>query len=211
MPRLNIEFDLDGVLINYLECLKWYLRNRGIAHIPSGNWYFETCPDVSLGTLYKYINEAMRHVDRIKPMPGARDVIKFLWDLTHDPIKITTARPMENIDVTRQSIETVLGNIPYFFAMVESGKDKANYIRSRCYIDDRRKNCIALANKGYTVFMPEREYNMPVEPQEGFSVCEKGMYNVKHTGTWSRNDGQIIIIEEIKDLLHPDWMRLIIS
>lgn len=190
--NLNIEFDLDGVLINYLDCLKVYMARRGIRHIPTRKWFFDTCPIVPQDKMVTMINDAMRDVDRIHPMPGAIETIRFLWQLTGDPPKITTARPIENIDVTIACIEKVLGDIPYFFAMLDNMDDKYRYIRSECYIDDRRRNAIELAKRGYTVFMPEREYNMPLITNVDFP-------------------GQIIVIKGIDCLLHPENLKLIIS
>lgn len=209
MPNLNIDFDLDGVLINYLDHLKSFLLARGIDHIPTGRWYFDTVPEITPEKLNEYISEAMRDVDHIHPITGARHVLRYLFDLTGDPITIITARPHSNIDVTQESIERVAGGMPYLFSLVDSGKEKFKYIRKKCYIDDRRSTCIELAKRGYTVFMPETEYNWPIKIQEGFSVCYKGLW--EHSGIWKRTDGQIIVIDDIECLLHPDNLRLIVS
>lgn len=206
---LNIEFDLDGVLVNYLGCLEKYLKNRGVESIPNGTFYFDTSPEMTNKVFYKYINAALRCVDDIHPWKGAVDVIRLLWERTHDPIRIITNRPKDTIDVTQTVIEKVLGDIPYFLAMVEDGNKKYQWIRSKCFIDDRRRNAITLAQHGYTVFMPEREYNWPIKVQEGFAICYKGLW--EHAGIWSRNDGRIIVIDDIQCLMHPEWLELIVS
>lgn len=211
MPNLNlnIDFDLDGVLVNYLDYLKSFLLTRGIKHIPTKQWYFDTVPEIKPEKLNEYINEAMRGVDHIHPIPGARHVLKYLFELTGDPITIITARPHSNIDVTQESIERVAGGIPYLFSLVDSGKEKFKYVRKKCYIDDRRSNCIELAKRGYTVFMPETEYNWPIKPEAGFSITYKGL--LQHAGVWHRTDGQIIVIDEIRCLLKAQNLKLIVS
>jgi len=209
MPRLNINFDLDGVLVNYLDHLKTFLAKRGIQHIPTGNWFFDTVPEISNEKLFEYINEAMRDVAQIFPMPGAHAVLRYLHDLTGDPITIVTNRPISNIDVTVRTIDYVTGGVPYLFAMVDSAKEKPRLIRTKCFIDDRRRTAIGLAKKGYTVFMPKMEYNTPIIPQEGFSIVNKG--KVHQAGVWKRTDGQIHIIKDIRCLLKSDNLALIIS
>lgn len=211
MPRLNIEFDLDGILINYLSCLIYFLEKRGIKHIPNGTFNFDTEPALTPKVMQICVDAAMRDVENIHPMPGAIDTIQALWGHTGDPIKITTARPMENIYVTMECIEKVLGKIPYFFAMLDNMDDKPNYVRSKCYIDDRRRNAETMASRGYTVFMPRREYNMPIFPADGYAVFDQTTSRVEHAGIWKKTDGMIIVIKDIRCLLHPENLKLIIS
>lgn len=210
MSKLNIEFDLDGVLINYHAWLERFLDKRKITLLSTGNFYFATNPEIPLESLQRLIYKAMWDVSEINPTPEARYVISALYDMTLEPIRIITARPYMVAHPTFECVKKVLGDIPFSISFVESGSDKHLYLTKGCYIDDRRKTCLDLAKRGFTVFMPEREYNMPIGPEPGIDFC--------YRGEWSKTDrylnpglGRIIIIEDIESLLYPENLNYIIS
>lgn len=210
MPKLNLEFDLDGILIDYHSVLEWHLANNyDTKMISTGKFHFGTDPEMSVVELEDAIYSAMDFTGKIKPHPGAHEVLKELYRITGEPIKIITARPKNKVVQTVASIDRVLGDIPYLFAMVDSGMDKPKYVRSKCFIDDRRRTAIDMASRGYTVFMPEREYNLPIDPGEHYAVWENG--KVRHSGRWGRNDGHIFVIKDIESLLDPVNLQMIIS
>ena len=214
--KLDIGFDLDGVVLDYIGWLEKFLKSREINIIkPRDRFHFDTEPNIKFRELERLIYKAMKYPDSIPEHPGAGLTLKRLHELTGDPIRITTARPdfvaVETLDVIRR----ILPDTPFSLSFVSSGTEKWKHIRSHCYIDDRRRTCIDLANRGYTVFMPERDYNMPVEDKrqipipiwniEGFD--KPYIYDVSNM----KVTGRIITINTISDLLRPCFRNLIFS
>jgi len=211
MQKLNIEFDLDGVLIDYHSCLEKFLADRMIKMIPTGNFHFQTEPEIPPERLQRLIYKAMWEYDRINPFPEVPSVLKELYNMTGDPIRITTARPYHVAHPTMDCIEKALGPIPFSVSFVSSGTDKHKFLTKGCYIDDRRRTCLDLAKRGFTVFMPERDYNMPIGPEDGVDFCYRGKWEISHRFFNIGKIGNIIIIEDLECLLYPENLSRILS
>jgi len=210
MQKLNIEFDLDGVLIDYHSCLEKFLADRMIKLIPTGNFHFQTEPEIPPELLQRLIYKAMWEYDQINPFPEVPSVLKDLYYMTGDPIRIITARPYHVAHPTMDCIEKALGPIPFSVSFVASGTDKHKFLTKGCYIDDRRRTCLDLAKRGFSVFMPERDYNVPIEPIDGVAICYRGEWlHTKFLNT--KINGCIYIIEDLECLLYPDNLSMILS
>ena len=157
--RNNIAFDLDETLVDIMPLTKSLLKEvYGVDLIEENTYKVITEPQISYEQLWEIFRLVYKKVDEVRPTEGSVELLTKLYELTKDPIKIVTARPVEDVPETRKLLNTYF-KVPYILYAIGSDS-KCKYLTGIDYfVDDRRATAIKLGGKGIKVFVPEKYYN----------------------------------------------------
>ena len=166
MKTKKIAFDLDGVLLNFVNAFELqfsdYFQGR-VKLIDDGNFKMKTAPWIPDEQIWDIIKLAYSRIEDMPPFPGAREVTSLAYHLMKEPVYIVTRRPVSHAHWTHMAIEQFI-KVPY---MVSFSKDydKRQYLDGYDYfVDDRRKTALGLAKWGMDVLIPRRGYNKIENP-----------------------------------------------
>lgn len=174
MYKINVAFDLDGTLIWLMPVVERLLWQKYRVRVPEiRNFMIETEPEISFDVLMDTFCEAFHCIDEIEIFPGATELLRSLWEITDDPVRIITARPYSAATDTYNLVSKICPDFPFELILVEDSNDKILHLRNyKYFVDDRRKTAKDLSDKGIFVFMPKRSYNQPYEPNMHIKVIE---------------------------------------
>lgn len=162
MKLIDIAFDLDGVLVDIIEPLRFWLQKLYKAKIVNLDQYqFITDPILESYQLWKCINLCYKFYKKVPIYPGAIQLLKKLYFLSDgDPIRIITARPAKtSANFTYRFISEKLCSFPYELILT-SERSKLPYLKRYTYfIEDNREIAIELADSDKKVFLIGRSYN----------------------------------------------------
>lgn len=163
--RPNIAFDIDGVVANFSAAFVPYAKKRyGLTFIEGPKFHWDVEPELTPFLFEKLIAWFIRdHSKKIKPiMPGA-SVVDYVWDRTKKPITFITARHEMTVAATHHWIKVWFPGMDFIVITVDGHSDKIRYLDGiDCFVEDRRRTVVELAEAGKTAFMPIRHYNWPM-------------------------------------------------
>lgn len=169
----KIAFDIDGILLNFMEVFSWLLSKNGYKINPHTTFNIETEPALTQDEIVKWVSKTHRYWQRYRPMSGALSLVGETFILTNRPIKFVTARPIGSATETHLAVKNILGrHIPFSIAFANDGFKQLHLFDTDYFVDDRRKNAIDLANWGVEVFIPKRHYNHIEDPPNNIHVIE---------------------------------------
>ncbi len=169
----RIAFDIDDILVDFIEVFSWLLNKNGITIKPYDAYKINTEPDLSQEEFLKFVNKAHRYWERFRPIPGALSLIGETWIVTNRPIQFVTARSIHVATDTHLTVKNILGrHIPFSIAFTHNGAKHLHLEDVDYFVDDRRKNAIELANWGMEVFIPRRKYNHIEDPPNNIHVID---------------------------------------
>lgn len=168
--RTIIAFDMDSVL-NEGDYLKEYIAKRfgynsGLDIRGKGPEGYEKfsyeIPGVSRNKVYKAIHEGVyEESPSALPSPFMADVLKYVYQVTGEPIAVVTARAQQNAGVTYRWLTENLGGTP-FRAYVMDGVTKntvLNLLYTQIFVDDRWKTIMNLLGEIPYPVMFKRPWN----------------------------------------------------
>ncbi len=165
MRKKRIAFDIDGVLINFMEVFSWLLNKNGYIIKPHDCFNVETVPQLSEESIQKYISKTHRYWERYRPMPGALSLIGEAWIITERPIQFVTSRFIHSATETHLAVKNILGRHIPFSITFAIGNSKHLYLEDiEYFVEDRRKYAQKIAMRGTDVFIPRRDYNHIPDP-----------------------------------------------
>jgi hypothetical protein len=208
MKRLNVKFDLDGVLADFIGHFKDFMMKRCYRVETTDNFHFDIYPKIDPIKISSFIVEASSEWSNIAPMPGARNLLTQLYIDTVSPIDIITARSLDISTETILLAQKIGMGVPVRVSFAPSEEKYVYMDNANVFVEDRRKTAIDLARKGFCVIMPDRNYNK-------ISGRDKGMVIKKGGFTYSRGEksfphGKILLINTIFDLLASPYYDLLI-
>ena len=183
-----IAFDLDGVLVDIFLQIQEVAQDRYKV-------------DLSKITNYDFSNKLTEdQVKRIfidlyskykcaKIEEGATEVLNLVWEITRKPIKIVTARSSNYATETIRLIER-FARVPFYVCFSGGHKFKYKFLKGdKCFVEDRRRTALELAEKGISVFLINKSYNNPLP--RGYRKSIKRLKNLNHLlkilKTWPKN------------------------
>lgn len=164
---INIAFDLDGVLVNLIPRVDYYLKEMFHSSLIVGDSFrFSSDPPLSMTKIWKAINAAIYDYKNLKTFSGVEQLLDDIYIDTGMPIRIITARPIYTIEATYRSVKSFC-NAP-FEIVLSSPEDKWKHLmQTQVFVEDRRKTALQLASKGKIVFLVNRKYNQIKNPPAG--------------------------------------------
>jgi len=161
----NIAFDVDGIAANFSAAFVPYAKKRyGINFKESNRFHWEVEPELSGPLFDKIIAWFIRdHSHKIRYMEDGVSLIDHVWKATKKPITFVTARHEMTCAATHHWMKSIFPGMDFIVITVDSGNDKIRFLDDfDCFVEDRRKTAVQLAENGKIVFMPKRHYNMPL-------------------------------------------------
>lgn len=159
--RLKIAFDLDGTLID-LNAVAVPLIEAATGFSVEGcdRWDIAGYLGVDDSLVWGCYKQAFAMVDQIPVMPGARELVQRLYEISGDPITVVSSRPDEFATDAFAACRKVCGDVPFVLALTSSSEEKYKYLRGfRFFVDDKFETAADLNERGMIVFMPDRFYN----------------------------------------------------
>lgn len=166
--RVDIAFDLDGVLVDFWTRALAVAESMGITVVRTNRYeqemFFEregrmaTRDDRS--ELYRRTFDLL-DINDIEP--GARIFVNRLYSLTEKPLYVVTARPIWAAWNTFRIMRDICGKTPFVVAFAKTGTEKAKYLNGvNTFVEDRRRTAYELAVLGYKVYLVDKYYNRQV-------------------------------------------------
>jgi len=161
MGKLNIAFDLDGVLVNFVEpfakCLE-ELTGRDIRNSPRHD------VELEYGLESKHVRQALQAGyaawDTVEIHEGVQEFFQELCLLSSDPVYVVTKRSSTYGTETMKLCERVFAGSPFMLSMLGDEK-KTQYLGGYgYYVEDRYYNACYIAKAGYTCFLVNRPWNV---------------------------------------------------
>jgi len=161
--KLNIAFDLDGVLVDLPTAMiedLMELTGKNLEYHEK----FNLGEVVGQENIDKVLYRLYHSYDLIPIMDEARYVLNYLWMKTEQPITIVTARSIDYATETHKLVKRVFKDIPYILIFCGGHSNKHTYLHDFDYfVEDRRRTAIELAKKGKTVFLIDTNYNRDIK------------------------------------------------
>jgi len=203
----NIKFDLDGCLIDWSSYFRALMNNMGFTVRDTGGFYWDLYNEKGQKLSYEdasyFVYASMEHVEEFHPMPGARSFLTWFYEFTNRPVQVITHRPYQVAGYTHQVFERLFPGVPFTISFVLNTSDKPLFMGdSIIFYEDRRKTAVEMAELGFTVFMPMRDYNWPIS-ECTVPVVELNKLDPKieyQGGPWLKDGGRIIAVYSILDL-----------
>lgn len=160
MKRLNIAFDMDGVLVDLMHVMRIKAYEMyDAAFIDNGKFQLETTPPLTNKEIWNVIAECYPMYKHTPVYAGARQFFQLLWDMAEEPIKIVTARPTWAAEDTYKQAK-LISDVPMSIDIVQGGENKHHYLKHYdVFVEDRRKTAYDLAAHGKIVYLIDRPYN----------------------------------------------------
>lgn len=158
MKRLNIAFDMDGVLIDLMHCMKHKMMEMYDATIVhTGSFRIKSEPPCTNKEIWGVFGECYKMWKQTPVYPGVKELFALLWKLTEEPIKIVTARPYWAAEDTYR-MANWLSDVPVSIDIVQGTENKALYLKNYgIFVEDRRKTAYDLVlDHGKKVFLIDR-------------------------------------------------------
>lgn len=181
----NIAFDIDGVVANFSGAFVPYAEQRyGIRFIPGPKFHWEVEPDITPFLFEKLIAWFIRdHSNKIKALEPGAELVDYVWNKTQKPITFVTARHEMTVSATHHWIKSYFPGMDFVSITVDGHADKIRYLDDiDCFVEDRRRTVIELAEAGKTVFMPMRHYNWPM-PDDISDYAKAGIIPLENLST----------------------------
>lgn len=164
MKRLNVAFDLDGVLIDLMSVVRVKMMEMYDATWREDNDSFalKTDPPLTNKEIWECIRAAYPLYKQTPVYPWARDLLHKLYNMTEEPIKIVTSRPFDvAYDTLKQG--QLIADVPLSIDIVPNSMDKILYLKNyKYFIEDRRQTAYSLATEHNKIcFLIDRPYNCP--------------------------------------------------
>lgn len=161
MNKCKIAFDIDGTIVDVYNCLKSLIErdlNKDLED--SDNYYVAESWNLDKDYVMKHIEKLAFDYNNLVIYDGVYKVLKTIFDKTQEPIQFVTSRPINQAYATHMLIRRALIDIPYQIAFAESNENKIKFLSNFCcFMEDRRKTAIEIADDGNTVFVPKHCYN----------------------------------------------------
>lgn len=152
-------FDIDGVLANTTDPLLELISintNIDVRNTP--------CYDIEKGVegilsrkgVLEVFDFVLKDTEAIYPYPGAREIVKWTFEQTEEPVHFVTSRALKHASVTHWWLQDICEDIPFFVSFDEKFKFAKFF---DWFVEDRRKTAIQLAEMGVNVIVPTRSYN----------------------------------------------------
>ena len=94
---------------------------------------------------------------------GVARFLTKLWNATHDPILVITARPPHAYAQTLEVLQKNIPDVP--FILVSTDLKKETFLNNHKYfVEDRRANALELADAGKFVYLVDTPYNQMEKP-----------------------------------------------
>ncbi len=171
MNNRKIGFDLDDVLMNFSDALRFHLNillNKNHERSDMTSFRIENVYGITGEEMRKIIDNFYLHDDHInaEPMEGAVESIKNLAE--KNILYIVTAKPDHLEKIT---LDWVNKYFPGMFKEIHFANHFNNLKKKRMksqictengieiFVDDALDNSLDLANKGIPVLMPDRPWN----------------------------------------------------
>ena len=162
MKLIDIAFDLDGVLVDFIKPLRYWLHKLYDAKIIDDSKYrLIIDPFLTIFCLKKCFYLTYKNHSMIKAYPGAYQLLRTLWDLSdNDPIRIITARSaISAANYTHKLLKNILSEIPYNLSFALRQDKLLRLNRCAYFVEDNRQTAIELAKNGKKVFLVKKSYN----------------------------------------------------
>jgi len=209
MKRLNVKFDMDGVLADFISHFKHFMLQRGYIVSVADSFRFNIEPQISPSKISRLIIKASSQWTEVNPMPGARDLITQLYVDTVAPIDIITARAVAIAEPTILLAMKIAMGVPVRVSFASS-PDKYRYMDcASVFVEDRRKTAISMARKGFCVLMPDRKYNKITDKNRRM-VIERDEWIERRKIDTRFPNGKIILIDRLTDLHLAPFYDLLI-
>jgi FMN phosphatase YigB (HAD superfamily) len=167
-----IKFDLDGVLIKFGEYAEQLFRNRGYTVVKGEEFHWQTQPALSNNQIWKVFKEAYLDYKKQEAHEGAKELLRYVWQMTGSPVHIITARPSQYTTETQLLIERHF-DVPFLLGMTQhdidgtgGGSTKHLYLEpGDIFVEDRRRTVLELEKVGIRTILVDRHYNQ-IEDEE---------------------------------------------
>ena len=162
MPKINIAFDLDGVLIDLVAPIDKYIEEiHGIKIGKKDNFSYEKTTGLTRKQLWEIFYKVYKEIDATHIFPGATELLTKLYEKTNEPPFILTARPHDAASDTYAIVERMMGKTPFQLVLKHPNAHKSQYLRGyKVYVEDRRKTALELFKIGLVVPLVKTDYNV---------------------------------------------------
>jgi hypothetical protein len=179
IKKIDIAFDLDSVLVDPMPVFRKVIKERYNAKIVRhDSWHIYTDPDLTLDEFLDTFREVYERWREMPILKGVRRLLARLGRMApNDPIRIVTARRLNNANVTYESVKHLIPKRPFNLSLAP-GEDKSKYLCHHHYfVEDRAKNALSLAQNGIIVYMPDCPWNQHCKPHPNINRI-KGVYEL---------------------------------
>jgi hypothetical protein len=178
--KFPIAFDMDSVLTNGTWLRHYVAKHFGMKLKDVAGHHKKGYEVFYFGVPGADHEEVGRVVDRgileespsALPSPYMAEVTQYVYNVTHSPILVVTARAEANIDVTWQWLHENL-TVPFIVYMVKGHGDKAKLLAHhdvKIFIDDRHKTVRNLVNVIPYPVMYQQPWNQGRDPISAIEI-----------------------------------------
>jgi len=210
----NIKFDFDGSLVDWATYFRKWVESKRFTIVDNGSFYWELLDQhgspVSHEAASRLVYRSMSHIEEFEPMDGAELFLGWYYAQTGVPIQVVTCRPHHVAGYTHQVFARLFPHIPFTISFVDDAVHKPLYMEDcTVFYDDRRKTAVEMAGRGFTVFMPVRDYNFPIRN------CEVPVVRLNKLDPEASYHpdmligGRIILVDSIADLTDKRIVNLL--
>lgn len=164
ISKITIAFDLDGVLIDLVHMIDKYILNIHGIDVPNmvkGGHDYSALTGLSSTELWKIFRMVYKEIDSTPIFPGATELLTKLYENTHEPPMILTARPHDAASDTYAIVERMMGKTPFQLILKHPNAYKSQYLKGyKVYVEDRRKTALELFKIGLIVPLVKTDYNV---------------------------------------------------
>jgi uncharacterized HAD superfamily protein len=157
----SIAFDLDGTLVDLMAVFKRLLKSvYNIDYDDSKQTRFHVNVDGLTDTQIRDLIWQSTEAYATTPIyPGVPELMKYVYKLTDQPIKIITNRPIHVTEETYRLVKRFC-HVPFELVINYRGYPKSIYLNGYdMYVEDRRANALHIATAGKVVFLIDRPWN----------------------------------------------------
>ena len=164
MPKINIAFDLDGVLIDLVTPINRQIYETYGIEIKKNDLRdhnYEVFTGLKSEQLWEIFYKVYKEVDTTPIFPGATELLTKIYEKTEEPPFILTARPHDAASDTYAIVERMMGKTPFQLVLKHPNAYKSQYLKNyNVYVEDRRKTALELAKLGFMVPLVQTDYNV---------------------------------------------------
>ena len=156
----NIAFDIDEVMINFMNPVTEIIKSRGheFVKIRSFDLIEYITPKMSKEELEEIFELVYKDPYCVPIYDKAAELCTRIHIKTNDPIVFVTDRPISWATETYELVRRFC-RVPHIIIFA-SIFDKTPFLNNIMYfVEDRKKNAMHLARVGKTVFIPMRDWN----------------------------------------------------
>lgn len=159
--EMNIAFDLDGCLVDFMGHMSqvvYEIYDREIIY--TDDFDFKTEPMLSNQQRAELFRIVYKDYKYTTIYPGVENLFEKLYRYDRKPIHIVTARPYSCAHHTHMLVQRFTKKIPVTIDFANLPFTKLDYLNgTEFFVEDRKSICLSAQQIGITVFMPVRPWN----------------------------------------------------